>query len=284
MPFIGNLPILPLLMKRLIIEPKTSWSKRDFTEMVEFRWVLLMLMLRDIKLRYKQTFLGVVWVVLQPLMTAFLFSFIFGRWLKVESDGIPYGLFAFCGLIPWLVFSQSVQRASTSLVNETQLVQKVYFPRLFLPIAGTLGVIIDCLFAILTLVILMAINHYPVSWQFSLLPIGILLVFLFSTAFNILLSCLSAHYRDFKHIIPFFLQFWMYASPIAYSMSSIPEKWRWVFAINPLTGIIEFFRWSLLGSVYPSSSFSIACALTLILMWVSLIIFRKLEWTLSDVI
>jgi lipopolysaccharide transport system permease protein len=194
-------------------------------------------------------------------------------------------LFAFCGLIPWLVFSQSVQRASASLVNDIQLVQKVYFPRLFLPIAGTLGVILDCVFAVLTLAILMAVYHYPVAWQVLLLPVGILLIFVFSTAFNILLSCLSAHYRDFKHIVPFFLQFWMYASPIAYSMSAVPEKWRMLFAINPLTGIIEFFRWSLLGhGAFPTTSFTIACISTLVLLGTSLIVFRKLEWTLADVI
>jgi lipopolysaccharide transport system permease protein len=272
-------------MKPIVIEPRVSWSRRDFIEMVEFRWVLFMLMLRDIKLRYKQTFLGVLWVVLQPLMTAILLSFVFGKWLKVESDGVPYMLFAFCGLIPWLVFSQSVQRASASLVNETQLVQKVYFPRLFLPIAGTLGVILDCFFALVTLGILMFYYSYPLTWPILLLPVGIGLVFLFSTAFNILLSCLSAHYRDFKHIVPFFLQFWMYASPLAYSMASIPSKWRLLFAMNPLTGAIEFFRWSLLGCLeFPAVSFSIACGVSLILLWLSLVVFRKLEWTLSDVI
>jgi len=272
-------------MKPIVIEPRTSWSRRDFAEMIEFRWVLFMLMLRDIKLRYKQTFLGVAWVVLQPLMTAILLSFIFGKWLNIGSDGVPYILFAFCGLIPWLVFSQSVQRASTSLVNETQLVQKVYFPRLFLPIAGTLGVILDCVFAILTFAFLSFYYHYPISWHVLFLPVGILLIFLFSTAFNILLSSLSAHYRDFKHIVPFLLQFWMYASPLAYSIKSIPLKWHLLFAVNPLTGIIEFFRWSLLGyAEFPLISFSIACVITVILLFFSIFIFRKLEWTLSDVI
>lgn len=272
-------------MKPLIIEPRTSWSRRDFTEMMEFRWVLFMLMLRDIKLRYKQTFLGVLWVIFQPLMTAVLLSFIFGKWLKVESDGVPYILFAFCGLIPWLVFSQSVQRASTSLVNEAQLVQKVYFPRLFLPIAGTLGVVLDCVLAFLTFAVLMLFYHHPATWQIVIFPLGVLLVFLFSTAFNILLSALSAHYRDFKHIIPFFLQFWMYATPLAYSMKAIPQKWHLLFALNPLTGVIDFFRWSLLGgSTFPTISFSIACFITVFLLWLSLVIFRKLEWTLADVI
>ena len=194
-------------------------------------------------------------------------------------------LFAFCGLIPWLVFSQSVQRASVSLVNETQLVQKVYFPRLFLPIAGTLGVFLDFVFALLTFGILLAIYQYPLSWQFVCFPVGALLVFVFSSAFNILLSALSAHYRDFKHIVPFILQFWMYASPLAYSLSAVPKKWQWLFSMNPLTGTIEFFRWSLLGQgPFPLFSFSIACCISLTLLWVSLMVFRKLEWTLADVI
>lgn len=272
-------------MKPVIIEPRTSWSKRDFIEMVEYRWVLFMLMLRDIKLRYKQTFLGIMWVIFQPLMTSALLTFIFGRWLHMSSDGAPYMLFAFCGLIPWLVFSQSVQRAGTSLVNETQLVQKVYFPRLFLPLAGTLGVTLDFLFALLTFAILMVCYGYSPTWKILFLPGFTLLLFLFSTSFNILLSCLSAHYRDFKHIIPFFLQFWMYASPLAYSLSSIPQKWHWLFALNPLTGIIEVFRWSLLGqSPFPMFAFLVSSSIALVFTWVSLVVFRKLEWTLSDVI
>ncbi len=253
--------------------------------MKEYRWVLFMLTLRDIKLRYRQTALGILWVVLQPLMTAALLSFIFGKWLGVSSDGVPYVLFAFCALIPWLVFSQSVQRASASLVNESQLIQKVYFPRLFLPIAGTLGVVLDCLFAVLTLFVLLLVYGYPLSWSILLFPIGVLEVFVFSTAVNILLSSLSAHYRDFKHIVPFILQFWMYASPLAYSMTSIPQKWQWVFAMNPLTGIIEFFRWSVLNHYkFPTLSFSVSCLITLIILLFSLFVFRKFEWTLSDVI
>ncbi len=272
-------------MKKTIIQPRAPWSRSDIVELIEYRWVLFMLILRDIKLRYKQTLLGVVWVVLQPLLTALLFTVVFGKWLHLESNGAPYMLFAFCGLIPWLVFSQSVQRASSSLVNESNLVQKVYFPRLFLPLAGTLGVILDYVFALLTFAVLLVIFHFPLTWKVCFLPIGTLLIFLLSTSFNILLSSLSAHYRDFKHIIPFFLQFWMYASPLAYSLLIIPEKWQWLFALNPLTGTIEFFRWFLLSqSTFPGLSFSIACLTTVILTGCSLVVFRKLEWTVADVL
>lgn len=272
-------------MRPTLILPRQSWCWQDVKEMLEFRWVLWMLILRDLKLRYKQTALGVLWVVLQPLLIAVLFACVFGKWLHVSSENVPYLLFAFCGLVPWLVFSQSIQRASLSLVNESQLVQKIYFPRIFLPIAGTLGVILDFLIGMLTFGILLGFYRYPPSGNAIFLPIGILLIFSFSSACNILLSCLSAHYRDFKHLIPFMMQFWMYASPLAYSVASIPLKWQWIFFLNPLTGIIEFFRWSLLGQGnFPLVPFFIACCMTVALLFLSLLLFRKLEWTLTDVI
>lgn len=272
-------------MKTIIIQPKLRWSKNDLEEMFSFRFVLIMLIIRDIKLRYKQTVLGVVWVVIQPLMTAALLTLVFGKWLRVSSDGVPYMLFSFCGLIPWLVFSQSVQRASSSLVNEMHLVQKIYFPRLFLPMAGTLGVILDLILTLFVFGLLMIAYSLPITWHVLFLPLGILMVFLFSSAFNIFFSCLSAHYRDFKHIVPFTLQFWMYATPLAYSISSIPEKWRLVFALNPLTGIVELFRWSLLGThEFPLMTFGMASCITCVFLAISLIVFRKLEESLADVL
>ncbi len=277
--------IILFKMKHITIQPRTEWTKQDLLEMVEFRWVLFMLMLRDIKLRYKQTALGILWVVMQPFLTALLFTYIFGKWLHLSSDGVPYMLFAFCGLIPWLVFSQAAQRASTSLLNETQLIQKIYFPRLFLPISGTLGVVFDHIFTLISMGILMAIYLYAPSWKLLFFPIGTLIIFIFSAAFNILLSALSAHYRDFKHLLPFLLQLWMYASPLAYSISGISMKWQLVFSLNPLTGIIEFFRWCILGvGLFPWLSFSIAVGVSFLLLLVSLVVFRKFEWTLSDVI
>ncbi len=272
-------------MKTIFIEPRASWGLKDVKEMVGFRWVLWMLILRDIKLRYKQTVLGIAWVILQPLLTALLFTFVFGKWLHLPTSDAPYMLFAFCGLIPWLVFSQSIQRGGTSLVNEAQLVQKIYFPRLFLPMAATFGVALDYLFSLATFATLLFLYQYPPTWKVLLLPLWTILLFIFSSGLNILLSSLSAHYRDFKHIIPFFLQFWMYASPLAYSISSIPERWHWVFALNPLTGVIELFRWSLLGEQsFPFVLFGVSLFSSFVIFVFGLIVFRKLERTLSDVI
>ncbi len=272
-------------MRPVIIQPRPSWSRRDFIEMLEFRFVFFMLILRDIKLRYKQTYLGIAWVILQQLSTAILFSFIFGKWMRLPSENVPYFLFAFCGLIPWLVFSQSVQRASASLLNEAHLVQKIYFPRLFLPLSATLGVGIDFL---ITIVIYFVLSlFYPVSFHLKIffLPICTFLIFGLSSAVNVLLSCLSAHYRDFKHIVPFFLQFCMYASPLAYSNSLIPEKWHLLYSLNPMVGCIDLFRWTLLGlPQFPFQSFLISCIATLSLIVLSLILFRKLECTFADVI
>jgi lipopolysaccharide transport system permease protein len=272
-------------MKPIIIVPRPSWSFQDLSEMIEFRWVFFMLILRDIKLRYKQTYLGILWVILQPLMTALLFAIVFGKWMKLSSDGIPYFLFAFCALIPWLVFSQSIQRASTSLINETHLIQKIYFPRLFLPLSGTFGVVIDFLMVLGLCLVFLPFFGRSFHLQMLFLPLWAALLFGFASGFNILLSCLSAHYRDFKHIVPFFLQFWMYASPLAYSSSIIPEKWQLLFCMNPLTGLIDLFRWSLLGlSDFPVTSFVCCLAITVVLLSTSLILFRKLEHTFADVI
>jgi lipopolysaccharide transport system permease protein len=272
-------------MRTLVIKPRRSWDRRDWLEIIEFRWVLYMLIVRDIKLRYKQTALGVIWVIFQPLMTALLLTYVFGKWLKVESDGVPYMLFSFAALIPWLVFSQSVQRAGTSLANEAHLVQKIYFPRIFLPIAGTLGVALDFVIAIATIAILFWVYQFPIPKTIFFLPVISLFLYAFSTAFNILFSALSAHYRDFKHMLPFLLQFWMYASPLAYSLSSIPNKWHWLFAINPLTGIIEVFRWSLLGHCqFPWMPFIALVFITFVFSFASLKLFRLLERTLPDVI
>jgi len=272
-------------MKPILIQSKPHWSLRDLSEMVEFRWVLFMLILRDFKLRYKQTYLGVLWVTLQPLATAFLLRIIFGSWMHLPSNGIHYMPFAFCGLIPWLVFSQSVQRASVSLVNEAHLVKKIYFPRLYLPLSGTFGVGLDFLIALTIFCFLALYYGVPFTWKLSFLPLCALLLFLFSSAVNILLSSLSAYYRDFKHIIPFLLQFWMYASPIAYSSQLIPSKWHWLFHMNPLVGIIELFRWTLLDT-FPFSFLSclFSAIETVLFFLISLITFRKLEHRFADVL
>lgn len=272
-------------MKKIIIKARTPWMQIDFAEMFDFRWVFLMLILRDIKLRYKQTLLGVVWVVAQPLITALLFTVVFGKMIKVPSEGLPYILFAFCGLVPWVVFSQSLQRASNCLINDERLITKIYFPRIFIPMSATFGVIIDFFITLGMLFVLMAIHHLPLTGNIFFLPIAMVVLFLFASGINLLFSSFNVYYRDFKHIVPFLIQLWMYASPLVYSGSLIPEKYQLVYSLNPMAGVIDVFRWTLLGvGDFPLFSFSVATLSSCILMGVGFFVFRKIEHFFADVI
>lgn len=267
------------------MKAKNPWLQLDFAELYEFRWVFLMLSLRDIKLRYKQTILGVAWVILQPLLTALLFTVLFGKVIGLSSEGVPYVLFAFCGLIPWLVFSGSLQRASTCLLNDTKLITKVYFPRIFLPLSATFGVVIDFLIALAMQLVLMGIYGKGLSTNVFFLPVVSLVLFLFSCGINLLVSSLNVYYRDFKHIVPFLLQLWMYASPLVYSSGIIPQKYQLLYQCNPIVGIIDGFRWSLLGlGEFPVYSFTISAVVSIVMVTLGGGIFRKIEHYFADVI
>ncbi len=244
-----------------------------------------MLIIRDIKLRYKQTVLGVTWVILQPLLTALLFTLLFGKVMGLASEGVPYILFAFCGLVPWLTFSGALQRASTSLLNDTRLITKVYFPRIFLPLSATFGVVIDFLIALSMLFVLMGGYGVGVSTNLPFLLPSILVLFLFSSGVNLFVSSLNVYYRDFKHIVPFLLQLWMYASPLVYSSTIIPKKYQLLYQCNPMVGIIDLFRWSLLGiGDFPMNSFSISLVSSILMVTLGACIFRKIEHYFADVI
>lgn len=272
-------------MKKTIIKAKTPWIHIDFSELFNFRWVFFMLVLRDIKLRYKQTFLGVAWVILQPFLTALLFTVVFGRMIKIPSDGVPYTLFAFCGLVPWLVFSQSLQRGSMSLINDSPMIRKVYFPRIFLPLSATFGVAIDFFISLFMMALLMSFYGYSANSNLLFLPVCTLVLFAFSAGANLFLASWNVYYRDFKHIIPFLIQLWMYASPLVYSGNMIPEKYRLIYSLNPVAGIIDSFRWTLLGlNSFPTYSFAVACICTLILVFWGAVFFRKVEHYFADVI
>ncbi|NGX48409.1 MAG: Teichoic acid translocation permease protein TagG [Chlamydiae bacterium] len=272
-------------MKKIVIEAKTPWLQLDMSELYVFRWVFLMLILRDIKLRYKQTFLGVTWVILQPLLTAALFTLVFGHVLHLSSEGVPYLVFAFCGLVPWLMFSQALQRASTCLINDTRLITKVYFPRIFLPLSATFGVGIDFLIALLILFGLMIFYGLAFTSQLLFLPVCILVLFVFSSGINLFFSSINVYYRDLKHIVPFLVQFWMYASPLVYSTGVIPPKYHLLYSLNPLVGLIDGFRWSLLGlENFPHLSFSIASMTSFFLLVFGTIVFRRIEHNFADVI
>lgn len=272
-------------MKKIFIDAQSPRLKIDFAEMAHFRWVFFMLIVRDIKLRYKQTFFGIAWVILQPLLTALLCTALFGNVMKLQSDGHPYLLFAFCGLVPWMTFSQALQRANPSLINDSRLITKVYFPRIFIPLSATFGVAVDLLIALAMLLLLMLHNSYAFTWNLCFLPVCVALLFLFSSGINLVFSSLTVYYRDFKHIVPFLLQLWMYASPLLYPISLIPAKYHTVYCLNPMAGIIESFRFACLGhGEFPAVSFWMAAGISAALFAVGAAVFRKIEHYFADII
>ncbi len=229
------------------IRPSRGWTALKLGELWEFRDVLVMLTLRDVKLRYRQTALGVVWVVLQPLMAGAIFAVVFGHFAKLPSGGRPYLLFVFAGLLGWNLFAGILQRAGNSLVTEARLITKVYFPRLLIPFAAAAAALVDFLVSLVVMVgLLLWQGVWPGTWLL-LLPVVLAVVLGLAVGISLWVSALNVRYRDFMYALPFFIQVWMYASPVVYGMELVPERWRSVFALNPLTGVLEGFRAALLG-------------------------------------
>ncbi len=244
-----------------------------------------MLALRDVKLRYKQTSLGIIWVILQPLAAGIIFTIIFGKFARMPSDGHPYLLFVFCGLSSWYFFSAAILRAGNSLITDTKLITKVYFPRLLVPLSSTLAVLIDFLVMLILLFLIMFIYQQPYSGTIFLLPIFIFLTILLATGVSLWLSALNVKYRDFIYAMPFLVQIWMFASPVVYATSIIPEKWRIIYALNPVTGIIEGMRLCFLGeSSLDSLMFIISLVLSLLIFISGAFYFRRVEREFADII
>jgi lipopolysaccharide transport system permease protein len=269
----------------VIIKPTKGWAALNLRELWRYRDLLSILIERDIKLRYKQTALGIVWVVLQPLIAALIFAAIFGRLAKLPSDGMPYLLFVFCGLTAWNYFSQALQRAGNSLVSNAQLVSKIYFPRLLIPLAHTLAVLVDFVVMLLVLFVMMAIYHVAPSIRILALPVFLLLATLTATGVALWFSALGVKYRDFMYALPFLVQVWMYASPVVYPMSLIPARWQLWFALNPATGFIEGFRWSVLGTgAFDQRLLLITIAVSILSFLSGTFFFRRVERSFADVI
>ncbi|HEY0243023.1 MAG TPA: ABC transporter permease [Gemmatimonadaceae bacterium] len=232
----------------VIIEPTRGWSAINLRELWTYRDLLMILAGRDVKLRYKQTGLGVTWVVLQPLVAALIFSFIFGRFAKMPSDGHPYLVFVFSGLVIWNYFAAVLQRAGNSLITDQRLITKVYFPRLAIPLASTFSALIDLCVSLVVLGIFMGFFGIAPTWRLLALPFFVVLAAITATGVSLWLSALNVKYRDFAHAMPFMLQVWMFASPVAYAASLVPEKWRLLYSINPAVAFVEGTRWSILGA------------------------------------
>jgi lipopolysaccharide transport system permease protein len=278
-------PIAVGTQPTVIIKPRRGLLNLDLQAVWQYRELLYFLTWRDVKVRYKQTVLGVAWALIQPLMIMVIFTVIFGKFAKISSDGFPYPVFAYTALLPWHFFSQAISRSGTSLVQSANLISKIYFPRLIIPVAAALGPLIDFLVAFCILLGLMVWYGITPTWWALALPLFMLLALLTALAVCLFLSALCVKYRDVVHTIPFLVQFWMYASPVAYPVSLLPERWQLLYSLNPMVGVIEGFRWALLGKTGPDFAvIAVSTIVVLVLLFGGIIYFRQMERTFADVI
>ena len=272
-------------LPELLIAPGSRWIPLQLSELWEYRELLYFLVWRDIKVRYKQTALGAAWAVIQPLFMMLVFSLFFGRLAKVPSDGIPYPVFAFCALIPWQLFANALTESSNSLVGNQNLITKVYFPRLVIPIAAVLSGLVDFLIALGILILMMLYYGIVPGWSILVLPGFILLAVVTALAVGLWLSALNVQYRDVRYTMSFLIQFWLFATPVAYPSSLIPENWRAFYGINPMAGVVEGFRWALLGKTQPPGAMLwVSVLVVTILLLGGLYYFRRMEQQFADIV
>ncbi len=267
------------------IEPSRGWVSLKLNELWDYRELLYFLTWRDIKVRYKQTVLGVAWAIIQPLFTMLVFTLFFGRLAKIPSDGIPYSIFNFAGLVPWTFFSNGLTQSANSLVGSSNLLTKVYFPRLCIPLATVLSGVVDFVLAFAVLLILMLFKNITPTLNIIWLPFFLLLALVTSLGVGLWLAALNVQYRDVRYVVPFITQFWMLATPVAYPSSLMSEPWRTVYGINPMVGVVEGFRWALLGTkTAPGPMLWVSVMAALILLVSGAFYFRRMEKTFADVV
>jgi lipopolysaccharide transport system permease protein len=269
----------------LRIAPSAGWVSLKLQELWEYRELLYFLVWRDIKVRYKQTVLGVAWAIIQPFFTMVVFSVFFGRLAKIPSDGVPYPIFSFAALVPWTFFAHGLNQASNSLVGSANLIRKIYFPRLVIPISSVTSGIVD--FTLAFAVLLGMMLYYGMVPTINLLWIPLLLLLAMATSLGVglWLSALNVQFRDVRYIVPFLAQLWLFATPIAYPSSLIPEPWRTLYGLNPMAGVVEGFRWALLGTATAPGPIMIVSALiSLGLLVGGAFYFRRLERTFADIV
>jgi lipopolysaccharide transport system permease protein len=267
------------------LEPSRGWVALRLDDVWHYRELLWFLALRDIKVRYKQTVLGASWAVLQPVGTALVFTVVFGRLARIPSDGVPYAVFALSGLVPWTFFATAVTTTALSLVGNTNLISKVYFPRLCVPIATVLASFVDLLVASVVLFVAMAVYHVGAGARILLVLPFMVLAFAAALGVGLWLCAIAARYRDVRHAVPFLLQFWLFATPVAYPSSLLAERWHALYAINPMVGVVEGFRWSLLGSDVAIGPLALASAVSAaVLLVTGAFYFRRMERSFADVI
>jgi lipopolysaccharide transport system permease protein len=273
-------------MQQLVIEPGRA-EKNYWTDLWRYRELFYILAWRDISVRYKQTAIGVIWAILRPLLTMVIFTIVFGRLAKMPSNGIPYPILVFAAMLPWQFFATSLSEASLSMVINTNLVSKVYFPRLIIPAGAVITSMVDLLFSAVLLAFLMIGFHFLPDWRILTLPFLTLLAFLAALGPGLLLTALNVKYRDFRHLIPFIVQFGLFLSPVGFSIDVIPEQWRLIYSLNPMVGVIDGFRWAICrggtGEFY-LQGFVLSLIVILLFLCIGIWYFRKTEKGFADVI
>jgi lipopolysaccharide transport system permease protein len=267
-----------------VIEPSKGWRMLDWRELWAYRELLWVLTARDVKVRYKQTVLGAAWAILRPVLTMLIFSVVFGRFAKMPSDGYPYPIFVYAALLPWTFFAAAITSSGQSLVGSAPLVSKVYFPRLIIPLSSVGAGMVDLLIS--TGILLALMLWYGVGWSANLFAAPLLLVAVIFIALGVgtMLSALTVAYRDFTHITPFLVQIWMYVTPVIFPVALVPERWRWLLYLNPMTGLVEGFRSSFLGKPFDLIGLGVSFAIAVVVFVIGVAYFEKVERRFADII
>lgn len=270
---------------RAIIQPSNGWVSLRLREFWEFRELLYFLVWREVKVRYKQTAIGAAWAIIQPLFTMLIFSLFFGRLAKIPSDGIPYSVFALAGLVPWTFFANGITQSANSLVSSANLITKVYFPRMIVPLAAILSGLVDFFVGLVLLVVYMGFKGFTPSLTVLWFPVFLFLALVTATGVGLWLSALNVEYRDVRYVVPFLTQVWMFATPIAYPSSLLKDPWHTVYGLNPMVGVVEGFRWALVGAGNPPGAMLWVSAVTAFLLLITgAMYFRRMERTFADVV
>ena len=279
-----SVSMTPADVHHIHIEPSRSWLTFRLKEMWLYRELLFFLTWRDVKIRYKQTVLGFAWAVLQPFMTMVVFSLFFGRLGNIPSEGFPYPIFNYAGLLPWQFFEQAINVSTASLVTNSNMVTKVYFPRIFIPISSVFSGLVDFLIAFLVLLAMMLYYKITPTIGVLLLPLFLLLAFVTALGMSLWMSALNVKYRDVRYIVPFLARFWFFATPIAYPSTLLEEPWRTLYGLNPMVGVVEGFRWAMLGTNPPQAMIFLSAVISIALFVSGLVYFNRTEKTFADII
>ncbi|MFQ5604265.1 MAG: ABC transporter permease [bacterium] len=272
-------------LPEIIIQPSKGWVSLKINELFEYRELFYFLVWRDIKVRYKQTVLGAAWAIIQPFFTMVVFSLFFGKFAKIPSDGVPYPIFAFAALVPWTFFANGLNMASNSLVASANMIKKVYFPRLIIPVSSVMAGVVDFVLAFLVLLLMMLYYGLMPTLNIICLPLLLVLAFVTSLGTALWLSAMNVQFRDVRYTLPFLTQFWLFATPIAYPSSLLHEPWRTLYGINPMAGVVEGFRWALLGTdTAPGAIIIVSSFVAVGLLLSGALYFRRMEKTFADVV